>query len=80
MSMRICVRQGNKLCEICRQPYKGVYKDPPSKAARLGTAAMMRGVAIVPHGLAQLSMSQESEVCLHLNTVQIARLNEHLLC
>ena len=55
--------QGNKFCEICRQPYKGVYKDPPSKAPPAGSAAMMRGVALVPHGLVQLSVSQGSEVC-----------------
>ncbi|CAL5222463.1 g4831 [Coccomyxa viridis] len=53
--------KGNKTCEICRQPYKGVYMDPPIKAAPIGSAAMMRGVALVPHGLVQLSVSQGSE-------------------
>lgn len=58
--------QGNKVCEICRQPYKGAYKDPPSKAASapLSSAASMRGATLVPQGLLQLSMSQISGVCL----------------
>ena len=47
--------QGNKFCEICRQPYKGVYKDPPSKASQVDNAALVRRFALTPHGLVQLS-------------------------
>ena len=57
--------QGNKLCEICRQPYKGPYKDPPGKPAPVLTgpaAAALRGATLMPQSLVQLAMSHRSEV------------------
>ena len=65
--------QGDKQCEICRQPYKGPYKDPPSKPAPVlagPAAAALRGATLMPQSLVQLAMSHRSEVstaaaCMH---------------
>ena len=57
--------QGNKLCEICRQPYKGAYKDPPSKPAPSlagPAAAALRGATLMPQSLVQLATSHRFEV------------------
>lgn len=58
--------QGNKICEICQQPYKGAYTDPPGKPgpAPMGPAAgSLRGVTIMPQSLIQVSVLQRSQVC-----------------
>ena len=65
--------QGDKLCEICRQPYKGPYRDPPSKPAPVQAgpaAAALRGATLMPQSLVQMAMSHRAEVstaaaCLH---------------
>ena len=69
--------QGDKLCEICRQPYKGPYKDPPSKPAPVlagPAAAALRGATLMPQSLVQLAMSHRSEVsaaaaCMHAHSL-----------
>ena len=57
--------QGDKLCEICRQPYRGPYRDPPSKPTPVSAgpaAAALRGATLMPQSLVQLAMSHRSEV------------------
>ncbi|CAK0787461.1 hypothetical protein CVIRNUC_010681 [Coccomyxa viridis] len=56
--------KGDKLCEICRQPYKGPYRDPPSKPAPVQAgpaAAALRGATLMPQSLVQMAMSHRSE-------------------
>ena len=40
---------------------------------------MMRGVALVPHGLVQLSVAQGSEVCLYTTIMPSTPPRKHIL-
>ena len=80
--------QGDKLCEICRQPYKGPYKDPPGKPAPVQAgpvAAALRGATLMPQSLVQMTTSHRSEVsiastCMHVHTLLgVCQWGAHLL-